>query len=772
MDTKAEGLKQEVPFHETERQANEFKQSQAQMAGHLIDAIVHASGVLLKPIPARELRNAVEFDSQGNFIDSGVQSVIKRHRLMAVWAQTEIEQIPSYLMPAILALKGGVYCVITEIKGGSLRVAWPGKQGETTMTLQELKEQYDGQALIVQHAPEASSQRLLPPKHDGLRWYWSTIWAYKSYYFEAMTANVVANILTVAVVFFAMNVYDRVVPTQAYTSLWTLAIGTSIAILLEFLMRWFKASLVDIGGKKADLAINSALLREILSIRLEHRPQSIGIFASSMRDFEALRDFFSSASLVLIGDLPFIIMFIALIWMIAGPLALVPATIVPLLIIIGLLAQYPLMKAMRMNMKESGDKQSVLVESLLNLELIKSHRAEEYLQRRWDFSNGAAAQAYKRARSLTNFIMGLTAMLQQLVTVGMIVAGVYLIGQNTLTLGALIAAVILAGRAISPLGNVMALAARYQQALASLHTLEHLMQRPRDRENNRHYVSPDKVDGGLTSVELEFAYPDEHKIPVIKRVSLELKPGNHMALLGRVGSGKSTLLRLMSGLYTPLGGHVLVDGIDLQQIDPSQLRNHIGYVGQDAQLFMGTLRDNLVLSDNRITDSQVIDVLKKLDLYALVANHPRGLDMPLTEAGGGLSGGQRQLLAIARMMLRDPQFVFMDEPTSHMDQHSEIRVIEVLEHWLKGRTVLLATHRLQLLVWVDQIAVLERGNVIAQGPRDEVLKQLSAGISAKGKQTTRSDKKMASKVESASSSASPKATSTKGIDPSVTGAMA
>ena len=583
-----------------------------------------------------------------------------------------------------------------------------------------------------------------------------------------MTANVIANILTVAVVFFAMNVYDRVVPTQAYTSLWTLAIGTSMAILLEFMMRWFKASLVDVGGKKADLAINAALLREILAIRLEHRPQSIGIFASSMRDFEALRDFFSSASLVLIGDLPFILMFIALIWMIAGPLALVPAAIVPLLIIIGLSAQYPLMKAMRMNMKESGDKQSVLVESLLNLELIKTHRAEDYLQRRWDFSNGAAAQAYKRARSLTNLIMGLTAMLQQLVTVAMIVAGVYLIGQNTLTLGALIAAVILAGRAISPLGNVMALAARYQQAVASLHTLEHLMQRPRDREHDRHYVKPDKVDGGLTSVELEFAYPDEHKIPVIKRVSLDLKPGEHMALLGRVGSGKSTLLRLMSGLYTPLGGHVLVDGVDLQQVDPSLVRNHIGYVGQDAQLFMGTVRDNLVLSDNRITDSHVIDVLKKLDLYGLVANHPRGLDMPLSEAGGGLSGGQRQPLAIARMMLRNPQFVFMDEPTSHMDQHSERRVIEVLDQWLKGRTVLLATHRLQLLAWVDQIAVLERGQVIANGPRDEVLKQLSVGIPAPGKATrvTRTSKKSASKAEATATD------SGKGIEPVAVGASA
>jgi len=744
MDT----VTKEKPFHETEHEAAKHKEQQTEQAAGLVQAIVKVSGLLLKAVPARELRQAVLFDLNGNFDDAGVHAVLKRHRLLSVWAHTDIEQIPSYLMPAILALKDGKYCVITSIKGASAQVVWPDQSGERSITLDELRALYDGQALVVQHAPEASSQRLLPPKRDGLRWYWTTIWMYRGYYFEAMTANVLANILTVAVVFFAMNVYDRVVPTQAYVSLWTLAIGTSIAILLEFTMRWFKASLVDVGGKKADLAINAALLREIMSIRLEHRPQSIGIFSSSMRDFEALRDFFSSASLVLIGDLPFIVMFIALIWAIAGPLALIPAAIVPILIIIGLLAQYPLMKAMRMNMKESGDKQSVLVESLLNLELIKSHRAEDYLQRRWDFSNSAAAQAYKRARSLTNLMMGLTAMLQQLVTVAIIVAGVYMIGQNTLTLGALIASVILAGRAISPLGNVMALAARYQQAVASLHTLEHLMQRPRDRQRDRQYVMPDKVDGGLTSVELEFAYPDEHKIPVIKRVSLDLNAGTRMALLGRVGSGKSTLLRLMSGLYTPLGGHVMVDGVDLQQIDPNQMRHHVGYVGQDAQLFMGSIRDNLVLSDNRISDAQIIDVLKKLDLYALVANHPRGLDMPLFEAGGGLSGGQRQLLAIARMMLRNPQFVFMDEPTSHMDQQSEKRVIDVLQQWLVGRTVLLATHRLQLLTWVDQITVLERGVVIAQGPRDEVLKQLTVGIAAPAKRASRTVKKSAGEASS------------------------
>ena len=440
-------------------------------------------------------------------------------------------------------------------------------------------------------------------------------------------------------------------------------------------------------------------------------------------------------------------MFLGLIWLIAGPLVWIPAAMIPVLILIGLLAQYPLMKAMRTNMKESGDKQSVLVESLLNLELIKSHRAEEYLQQRWDHSNQAAAMAYKKARSLTNLMLGITTMLQQLVTIGMIVIGVYMIGDNLLTLGALIASVILAGRAISPLGSVMALAARYQQASASLETLEQLMQRPRDRQRDRHYVRPATMDGGLTSVELEYAYPGEHKLPVIKRISLDIKPGAHMGLLGRVGCGKSTLIRLMSGLYTPLGGHILVDGVDLQQIDPSDLRDQIGYVGQDAQLFMGSVRDNLVLSNPAITDSAVIDVLKKLDLYPMIANHPKGLDMPLAEAGGGLSGGQRQLLAIARMMLRNPKFVFMDEPTSHMDQQSEKRVIDVLGEWLKGRTLVLATHRLQLLAWVDQIAVLEKGQIIASGERDDILKQLTSGIPAPKQPRGRPPKKSAAVEE-------------------------
>jgi ATP-binding cassette subfamily C protein LapB len=435
--------------------------------------------------------------------------------------------------------------------------------------------------------------------------------------------------------------------------------------------------------------------------------------------------------LVVLADMPFVLLFLGMIAMVGGHLVWIPALSMPVLIAQGLWAQKPLMKAMRANMKESGDKQSVLVESVLNLELLKAHNAESYLQRRWEDSNKAGSDSYKEIRSLTNWIMGFTTAVSQLVTVAMVVVGVYMIHANMLTLGGLIACVILAGRAISPLSSVMSLAARYQQAVSSLETLDGLMKRPRDRDIKRTYVTPEHIAGGLEAQALEFGYPGEHNIPVIKRLSLKVTPGQRLALLGRVGSGKSTLLRLMAGLYTPLAGSVRLDGVEMQQIEPAEVRSCMGYVGQDPQLFMGTLRENMVLSEAWISDAKIIEVLKALNMYDLVASHPRGLDMPITEAGGGLSGGQRQLLSIARMMLRDPQLVFMDEPTANMDQNTEAHVIAVLGEWLKGRTLMMSTHRPQLLEWADLIGVIEAGQCVAIGPKQEMIDKLSRGIDVK-----------------------------------------
>ena len=687
------------------------------LAAKRIDREVHLSA----------LRAGFAVDDEGRIPWSAYPDLAHLHGMIALWSRTTLAALPPYVLPVIVPLLDGRAAVLLALSGQTARLLLAESgMTEIDMPIQELQALAHSEVLVVKPATQSSAQQMVPYQGEALAWFWGTVWRHKGFYVEAMLAAAVANVLTLAAVFFAMTVYDKVVPSQAYTSLWALAIGTTLAIVLEFGIRWLKARLVDLAGRKADLSLNATLLREIMAIRLEHRPQSIGIFASSMRDFESLRDFMSSASMVMLVDMPFILLFVALIGVIGGPLAWIAVLAVPVLVIVGVWAQRPLMRAMRENMKESGDKQSVLVESLLNLEMLKAHNAESYLQRRWEKANLATSDSYKKIRSLSNLMLGLTASLQQLVTVAMVVYGVYLIGDNLLTLGGLIACVILAGRAISPLGSVMSLATRYQQARSSLDTLDALMKRPRDRDGSRRYVVPTHIAGVLQAQALEFAYPAEQPIPVIRQLSLRLDAGQHLALLGKIGSGKSTLLRLLAGLYTPQSGQVRIDGIDLQQIEPAELRSRIGYVGQEAQLFLGTLRDNLVLSDSWISDVRVHEVLQQLDLDSLVAHHPRGLDMPLTEAGGGLSGGQRQMLSVARLMLRDPDLVFLDEPTSMMDQASEARVIEVLGRWLEGRTLVLCTHRLQLLAWVDRIALIEQGRLVVEGPRDEMVQKLSA----------------------------------------------
>jgi ATP-binding cassette subfamily C protein LapB len=684
------------------------------------------------PLHVPAMRQGFALDDAGRIPLEAYPDLAHQHGLLAGWSHKKLADIPSYVMPVLVSLVDGRACVLRSIEGNTAVVWWAesGAQDDR-VSLEQLQGLSREEVLVVKLPAQRSDQTLAPMQGAAFSWFWGTLWRFRHFYVESMVATVVANVLTLASVFFTMNVYDRVVPTQAYASLWTLAIGTTVAIVMEFIMRWLKARLVDLGGKKADLAINATLLREVMGIRLENRPQSVGVFASSMRDFESLRDFFSSASLVVLADMPFVLLFLGLIAMVSGPLAWIPGLAVPVLLIQGIWAQKPLMKAMRSNMKESGDKQSVLVESVLNLELLKAHNAESYLQRRWESSNKAGSDSYKEIRAITNWIMGCTTAVTQLVTVFMVVAGVYMIHANMLTLGGLIASVILAGRALGPLGGVMSLASRYQQASSALETLDGLMKRPRDRVTGRTYVVPEHVAGGIEAQALEFGYPGEHAIPVIKRLSIKIEPGQHVALLGRVGSGKSTLLRLMAGLYTPLGGSVRLDGVEMQQIEPAEMRSCMGYVGQDPQLFMGTLRENMVLSETWISDSKIIEVLKSLNLYEMVASHPRGLDMPITEAGGGLSGGQRQLLSMARMMLRDPQLVYMDEPTANMDGNTEAHVIAVLSEWLKGRTLLMSTHRPQLLAWADVVAVIEAGQCVMIGPKQEMIDKLSRGVDVK-----------------------------------------
>jgi ATP-binding cassette subfamily C protein LapB len=668
----------------------------------------------------------------GRVVPSRVPEMAERHGLAASWSQRAPAALPAIALPVVVPLRDGGALVLVALdpSAGVAEVLLPeAGLAPCQVSLEELSARTTGEVLLVKPRLTRQARSLLSETDGTLRWFWSAIWRYRSHYALAIIATVLANVLTLASTFFTMNVYDRVIPNQADVTLWTLAIGASLAIVLEFVLRWLRALLIDTGAQKADLLTGAVIFREVMTLRLEHRPGSVGSFTSSMRDFDALRDFLSSATLVALTDLPFALLFLAAIWLVAGPLVLLPFAALVITFGLGLAAQPLLTRYLRKNMREAAERQSVLVETLVNFETVKVTRAEGFLQRRWEESNALASQSNCRVKTLSALLSYIAVALQQIVTIGIVVFGSYLVWSNNITMGALFAAVMLAGRAVAPASQIIGLASRYQQAKLSVEVLRGLDKRPKDRTPGRGYLAPASVAGSLTLHDVGFAYPATQPIPVLQSIGLSLPAGTRLGLLGRVGSGKSTLLRLTAGLYAPGKGQVTLDDLDIAQIDPTNLRRHVALLGQETQLFHGTFRENLVLADSWISDDRILEVLRDLDMLGLVERHPRGLDRSLDEGGTGLSGGQRQLLAIARLMLRSPAVVFLDEPTSALDQNTERRVIEVMGRWLQGRTLLLATHRPQLLDWVDRIGVLDAGRLVAEGPKPVMLERLSRGIS-------------------------------------------
>jgi ATP-binding cassette subfamily C protein LapB len=533
-------------------------------------------------------------------------------------------------------------------------------------------------------------------------------------------------VLTLAGTFFTMNVYDRVVPNQAYVTLWALAIGTALAMTFEFGGRQLRSYLVDVAGKKADLVLGAMLFRQAMDIRLEIKPASSGAFANQLREFESLREFATSTTVAALTDLPFVFLFVAVIAMIGGAIAWVPVIIIPIVVLIGWGIQKPLSRYMKENMRESSLKHGLLIESIEGMETLKATNSQGWMQKRWEDYSALSAMTSMKTRLLTAWATNSVSYVQQLDTVILVVWGSYLIGEGKLSMGALIGVVILAGRAVSPLAQVVGLAVRYQHAKASLAVLNGLMTKPTDRDPKQTYLPRNRFYGGLRLENAGFTYPMQ-KLPALAGLNFELVPGDRVAVIGRIGSGKSTLLRLLSGLFLPTQGSVYADNIDLRQIDPADVHHNVGLVTQDCKLFYGTLRENIMMSAPYSSPEQFLYAAKISGIEMLAARHPLGFEMQIGEGGQGLSGGQRQLVALARCMLAKYPIVLMDEPTSAMDGQTEAIFIEQLHKEMAGRTLIIATHRMSLLSLVNRVMVLDNGKLIVDGPKDKVMAALNSG---------------------------------------------
>ncbi|WP_293730594.1 type I secretion system permease/ATPase [uncultured Actinobacillus sp.] len=673
--------------------------------------------------------------TQDNSLDfSSLREYLKSEGFENTLSKRPLNEIPSLAVPVLLFLQNEEAALVTEIieddEGRRYKIHLPDDLTRW-VTEEELDKNYLQHCWFIKPRDSVDTRSELPEYKLPKAWFFKVIWRFKSYYYQVLLASFIINFLALVSSLYVMNVYDRVVPNKAYGTLWVLSLGVITAIIFELIAKLLRAYLTDIAGKKADLIISSALFRRVLNIKLQERPVSSGSYANNLRDFESVREFMTSASLLTLVDLPFLFLFIFVMFLVAGKLAFVPLTIIPVVIIVGLFAQIPLSRFINESMRESSQRQGLTVEAIEGLETLKTNNAFNWAQKRWDFFTAKSSASSIKVKNISNFVTNFTMMMQQLNTVFLVLTGTYLIHSDNpaekITMGALIACVILSGRALAPLGQIAGLAIRFQQAWLALKGVNGIVERSTDRDTERNYVTLSHIQGAVKFHQVSFGYSKDGE-PTVNNLTLALQPGEKVAILGKIGSGKSTMLKLAAGLYEPQHGNISLDDVDLRQIDPHFLRNQVVLLEQNPRLFLGTLRENLDLArmDGFSTDQDLLNALARFGLIDLIRQHPRGLDMPLGEDGLGLSGGQKQMVALARMTLKDPRVVLLDEPTTGLDQTSEVYALRALAHWCRSRTLVVVTHRSQVLQLVDRVVVVEEGKVVLDGPRDAVLKHLSA----------------------------------------------
>jgi len=653
----------------------------------------------------------------------------ERAGLVAKENRTELSAISKLVLPVVLLLKGGDACVLNSINPDSTEAEIvTGESGlvPISIPMEELQQLYTGRYFLVkkQFRYDERSPEILKTKEG--HWFWGTLWQSRNIYRDVFIASILINLFAIAAPMFTRLVYDKVVPNLAFETLWVLASGIFVIFLFDLVLKLMRSYFIDVAGKKSDILISSKLFSKVLGIRMESRPPSVGAFARHLQEFESIREFFTSATIGSLIDLPFAVLFLVLIWLMAGHLVFVPITGVVILIIYSLLIQGPLRRAIEEGSRLASQKYANLIESLAGLETVKLFGAQSQFQYRWEEAVAHMANWNIKSRRITDSIQNVAGFVQQSSNIGMIIFGVYLIADGNLTMGGLIAATMLSGRAIGPMVQLSVLSARYNQAKSSMTIIEQVMAMPDEQEEGKRYIHRPIIHGKIELDNVTFHYPDS-PIASIRNLSLTITPGEKVAIIGRIGSGKTTLERLILGLYRPTEGHVRIDDTDIDQLHHIDIRRNIGCVPQDYHLFYGSIRDNITLGRPLADDRDVMDAANRAGVTVFTQQDPAGLERQVGEGGQLLSGGQRQAVSIARAILGRPPVLLMDEPTSSMDNRSEMHIKQQLAQLKKNETLILITHKTSMLDVVDRVIVMEKGAIIADGPKAEVLNNLMKG---------------------------------------------
>jgi ATP-binding cassette subfamily C protein LapB len=635
-----------------------------------------------------------------------------------------LASISNLTLPCILLLQGDKACILKSMNEKTAEVLFPENNMEPrTVEREVLAEEYLGYSIFAKPEPKldkrASDIKLLESK----RWFWGTLARFLPIYRHVFMASILVNLLAVCGPLFFMNVYDRVVPNHAVDTLWMLALGIGLAYIFDFILRNLRSYFVDVAGRNADILLASKLMQHLLSMRLDVKPDSTGSLANNLREFESLRDFFGSTTLMALVDLPFLVFFVVLVVIIGGPIAIIPITAVPIVICAGFFLQFPLQQVAEKGFKENMQKNALLVEIINGLETIKTTMAEGRIQHAWEKVVGMSASSNNHTKRMSNLSVTLTIVVTQAVSVLLIIWGVYRISDGELSMGGLIACNMLAGRAMAPLSQVASMLTRLQQSRMALKSLDILMGLETEQPESGQYVDFGHLEHALTLEDLSFKYPGTERF-ALEKINVHIRPGEKVGVIGRMGSGKSTLGRMCVGLYKPTDGAVKLGGVDIRQLDMVDLRSRIGYVGQDNYLFYGTVRENISFGVVNADDRMVLRAANISGVTDFVRAHPAGFGMPVGERGMSLSGGQRQSVAIARALLQDTDILIMDEPSSNMDNSSELALKQRLSATLGNKTLILITHRLSMLDLADRLIVMDNGHVVADGPKNAVLNAL------------------------------------------------
>ena len=639
----------------------------------------------------------------------------------ASFGEIDLTSLKSSLCPAIGFLKTGRSVVIYDVSAdGMVELRLfddEDKFQEKLLALTELSSELEQYVVLVRKVHSAAKPQ---GKND---WFWGSLYQGKWLYIQVLIAATVTNFLGLSTSLFIMVVYDRVVPNEAIESLIALTIGVVIALIFDFIIKSLRAQFVDKAGKRADARMSRLIFDRILNLKLDNRRQKSGAMASIVREFDTLREFFTSATLVAVVDLPFIFLFIWVISLISGPLALIPLLAVPLVVLSGVVIQPFLARIAESSMQTNMSKQSVLVETLNGLETVQATGSGRLMRRRFEEASDAQSDLGLKNRMLSNFAINSAASVQQFAQIATIFYGVFLIQDGTITMGAMIAAVILGGRTLAPLSQLASAMSRANGARQAYRALSRVMNDASDQvETSTPRLSRQNLTGAVEFKNVSYTFPGASN-PIIRNLSLKIPVGEKVAIVGKMGSGKSTISRLISGLIEPAEGSILIDGVDLRQIDRSDVRRNIGVMLQETWLFSGTVKENIQMGFYEYDDAHLLKIAKLSGVDDFVATHPQGYDLELRERGEGLSGGQRQSINLARALLHEPNLLVLDEPTSSMDTATEKALIARLNDWSGKRTMIMVTHRNSLLEIADRVLIMDQGGIVADTTPDKLKSQ-------------------------------------------------